>query len=115
MYIDGILLTGNDIQSFQKVKSWLGKYFTMKDLGEATYILGIRILRDMSKRLIGLSQSTYLENVPKRFSMENSKKRELSIHSNTKLSKTQSPSTDAEIVELSRLPHASPVGSSSML
>ena len=65
----------------------------MKDLGEASYILGIRIARDRSKRLIGLSQNTYLDKVLKRFSMENSKKGELPIQSNAKLSKTQSPST----------------------
>ena len=69
----------------------------MKDLGEAAYILGIRILRNMSKRLIGLSQSTYLDKVLKRFSMENSKKGDLPIQGNAKLGKTHSSSTEAEI------------------
>ena len=69
----------------------------MKDLGEAAYILGIRILRNRSRRLIGLSQSTYLDKVLKHFSMDNSKKGGLAIQSNTKLSKTQSPSTNAEM------------------
>ena len=45
------------------------------------------------------------------FSMENSKKGELPIQSNVKLSKTQSPSTEAEIAEMSRVPYASAVGS----
>ena len=45
------------------VKSWLGKSFSMKDLGEAAYILGIKIYRDRSRRLLGLSQSTYLDKV----------------------------------------------------
>ena len=35
----------------------------MKDLGEAAYILGIKIYRDRLRRLIGLSQSTYLDKV----------------------------------------------------
>ena len=35
----------------------------MKDLGEAAYILGIKIYRDRSRHLIGLSQSTYLDKV----------------------------------------------------
>ncbi|GJU98534.1 retrotransposon protein, putative, ty1-copia subclass [Tanacetum coccineum] len=43
-----------------KVKSWLCKCFSMKDLGEAAYILGIKIIRDRSTRLIALSQSDYL-------------------------------------------------------
>ncbi|GJZ93709.1 hypothetical protein Tco_0665912 [Tanacetum coccineum] len=46
----------------------------MKDLGEAAYILGIKIIRDRSKRLIALSQSAYLEKILKKFRMENSKK-----------------------------------------
>ena len=111
LYVDDILLIGNDIPTLQEVKSWLGKCFAMKDLGEATYILGIRILRERSRRLIGLSQSIYLDKVLKRFNMENSKKGDLPIQSNTKLSKTQSPSTEAEIAEMSQLPYASAVGS----
>ena len=46
----------------------------MKDLGEAAYILGIKIYRDRSKRLIGLSQDTYIDKVLKRFNMEEAKK-----------------------------------------
>ncbi|CAH1450604.1 unnamed protein product [Lactuca virosa] len=83
----------------------------MKDLEEVAYILGIRILINRSKRLIRLSQSTYLDKVLKRFSMENSKSGNLPIQSNTKLSKTQSPSIEAEIEEMSRVPYASAVGS----
>ncbi|KAI3499715.1 hypothetical protein L1887_35524 [Cichorium endivia] len=111
LYVDDILLMGNHIPTLQDVKSWLGKCFAMKDLGEAAYILGIRILRDRKKRLIGLSQGTYLEKVLKRFSVENSKKGELPIQSNAKLSKSQSPSTDEEIADMSRVPYASAVGS----
>nr|GEY05992.1 hypothetical protein [Tanacetum cinerariifolium] len=47
--------------------------FAMKDLGEAAYILGIKIYRDRSRRLIGLCQSAYIEKILKRFPMENSK------------------------------------------
>ena len=55
LYVDDILLIGNDIPTLQSVKSWLGKCFSMKDLGEAAYILGIKIYRDRSQRLLGLS------------------------------------------------------------
>jgi len=83
----------------------------MKDLAEAAYILGIRILRNGSKRIIGLCQSTYLHKVLKSFNMENSKKGDLPIQSNTKLSKTQSLSTEAKIADMSRVPYASAVSS----
>ena len=60
-YDDDILLIGNDIPALQNVKSWQGSCFSMKDLGDAAYILGIKIYRDRSKRYIGLSHSTYIE------------------------------------------------------
>ena len=52
----------------------LGNYFSMKDLGEAAYILGIKIYRDRSRKLISLSQSTYIDKVLNRFSMQDSKR-----------------------------------------
>ncbi|URE14807.1 hypothetical protein MUK42_36055 [Musa troglodytarum] len=39
------------------VKTWLSRHFSIKDLGEVSCILGIRIYRDRSKRMLGLSQS----------------------------------------------------------
>jgi hypothetical protein len=57
--ICGWLLIGNDIELLKSVKEYLNSKFSMKDLGEAAYILGIKIYRDRSRRLIGLSQSTY--------------------------------------------------------
>ena len=66
LYVDDILLIGNDIEFLDSIKGYLNKSFSMKDLGEAAYILGINIYRDRSRRLIGLSQSTYLDKVLKK-------------------------------------------------
>ncbi|GJR17586.1 retrotransposon protein, putative, ty1-copia subclass [Tanacetum coccineum] len=49
LYVDDILLMGNNIPMLQDVKSYLGRSFAMKDLGDAAYILGIKIYRDSSK------------------------------------------------------------------
>ncbi|GJW08634.1 putative RNA-directed DNA polymerase [Tanacetum coccineum] len=54
IYVDDILIMGSNIPRLKEVKDYLGKYFSMKDLEEAAYILGIKINRDRSKRLIGL-------------------------------------------------------------
>src|SRR5581483_7147617 len=50
LYVDDILLIGNNVPMLQDVKICLGKCFAMKDLGNAAYILGIRIYRDRTKR-----------------------------------------------------------------
>ncbi|KAL0408382.1 UNVERIFIED_CONTAM: Retrovirus-related Pol polyprotein from transposon RE2 [Sesamum radiatum] len=46
-------------------KAWLSTQFSMKDLGEASYILGIKIIRDRSKRMLGMTQTSYVEKVLK--------------------------------------------------
>ena len=74
LYVDDILLMGNNIEFLDSIKAYLNKCFSMKDLGEASYILGIKIYRDRSRHLIGLSQSTYLDKVLKKFKMDQSKK-----------------------------------------
>ena len=43
LYVDDILLIGNAIQVMSLVKIWLSSQFDMKDLGEASYILGIKL------------------------------------------------------------------------
>ena len=93
LYVDDILLIGNDIDLLNSVKSYLNSKFSMKDLGEASYILGIKIYRDRSRHLIGLSQSTYLDKILKKFKMEDSKKGFLPMTQGMTLSKTQSPAT----------------------
>ncbi|GJT00447.1 retrotransposon protein, putative, ty1-copia subclass [Tanacetum coccineum] len=88
LYVVDIIIMGNHIPSLQSVKSYLGKYFAMKDLGEATFILGIKIYRYRSKQLIGLSQSAYMNKILKRFRMDNSKRGNISMKERFDLSKT---------------------------
>jgi hypothetical protein len=111
LYVDDILLIGNDVPMLEIVKTSLKNSFSMKDLGEAAYILGIKIYRDRSKRLIGLSQSTYIDKVLKRFNMHEAKKGFLPMSHGVSLSKTQCPSTTDERERMNVIPYASAIGS----
>ncbi|GAB2295500.1 hypothetical protein Dimus_038360 [Dionaea muscipula] len=111
LYVDDILLIGNDVGMLQFTKLWLSKQFSMKDLGEAAYILGIKIYRDRSRRLLGLTQSTYIANMLKRFSMEDSKRGLLPMSHGIYLSKSMSPKTEVERRDMSGVPYASVIGS----
>ena len=111
LYVDDILLIGNDVQMLESVKDSLQNSFLMKDLGEAAYILGIKIYRDRSRRLIGLGQSTYIDKVLKQFNMQDAKKGFLPMSHGISLSKTQSPSTPDERRRMDGIPYASAVGS----
>ena len=57
LYVDDILVIRNDIEFLDSIKGYLNKNFSMEDLDEAAYILGIKIHRDRSKRLIGVTMS----------------------------------------------------------
>ncbi|KAL4278070.1 hypothetical protein GQ457_03G015140 [Hibiscus cannabinus] len=93
------------------IKTWLSSFFSMKDLGEAAYILGVKIYRDRSRRLLGLSQSTYIDKVLKRISMEESKRGFLPMRHGISLSKEMCPSTPQERERMSEIPYASAIGS----
>nr|GEX79318.1 retrotransposon protein, putative, Ty1-copia subclass [Tanacetum cinerariifolium] len=111
LYVDDILIMGNNIPMLQSVKSYLGRCFVMKDLGEAAYTLGIKIYRDRSRRLIGLCQSAYTKKILKRYCVENSKRKSIPVQEKLKLSKSQGASTPAELKRMQNVPYASTVGS----
>ena len=83
----------------------------MKDLGEAAYILGVKMYRDRSNKLLGLSQSTYIDKMLNKFNMDQSKKRYLPMSHGIYLSKDMCPKTDVEIHNMQNVPYASAVGS----
>ncbi|KAK8653874.1 hypothetical protein V6N13_127857 [Hibiscus sabdariffa] len=111
LYVDDILIIGNGIPTLQSIKTWLSSCFSMKDLGETAYILGVKIYRDRSRRLLGLSQSTYTDKVLKRFSMEESKRGFFPMRHGISLSKEMCPSMPQERERLSQIPYASAIGS----
>ena len=65
----------------------------MKDLGDASYVLGIQIFRDRKKRLLAVSQASYIDKILVQFGMQNSKKGNLPYRHGIHLSKEESPKT----------------------
>jgi hypothetical protein len=61
--VDDILLASSDVNLLLETKKFLSSNFDMKDLGEASFVLGIEIHRDRRKRVLGLSQNAYLGKV----------------------------------------------------
>nr|GFD28517.1 retrotransposon protein, putative, Ty1-copia subclass [Tanacetum cinerariifolium] len=83
----------------------------MKYLGEAAFILEIRIYRDRSKRLTGLSQSGYMDKILKRYRMNNSKCGYIPMQENLDLNKTHGALTPKEVKRMQNVPYALKVGS----
>lgn len=111
LYVDDILLIGNDKTLMEQTKNSLKTSFSMKDMGEAQYILGIKIYRDRPRRLIGLSQKVYIDKILERFGMEKSKKGNVPMSTGVQLSKSQCAMTHKDIGFMKDIPYASAIGS----
>lgn len=57
IYVDDILITGNDLETIVTLKMFLHSQFRLKDLGDLKYFLGIEV--STSKRGIFICQRKY--------------------------------------------------------
>jgi len=46
LYVDGMLIFGTGLERVEKTKNFLSSKFSMKDMGEADIILGIKLIRN---------------------------------------------------------------------
>jgi hypothetical protein len=106
--VDDILLASSDASLLLETKSFLSLNFDMKDLGEASFVLGIEIHQDRRKGVLGLSQNAYLENVLKKFSMYVCNHTPAPIVKGDKYVSFQSPGTS---MRFKSVPYASAVRS----
>lgn len=61
LYVDDMILSGNDAIGIKELKTHLMRTFKMKDLGPQTYFLGLEISR--TKEGIGVNQRKYAEDL----------------------------------------------------
>jgi hypothetical protein len=66
LYVDDILLASSDKNLLYETKGFLSSNFDVKDLGAASYVLGIEIYRDRTKGVLDLSQKAYIEKSAKK-------------------------------------------------
>eukprot|EP00253_Pinus_taeda_P035567 PITA_35567 len=111
LYVDDMLLVGNDKEIIQDLKTQFPSKFDMKDLGATNYILGIEIKRDQAKRKLWLNQRKYVETILQRFNMQDSKPAKVPIPVGVRLSVEQCPKTQEEEEDMSHVPYASAVSS----
>jgi len=80
-------------------------------MGEARYVLGVKIIRNRPKKLSGMSQEAYVKKVLERFCMHYSKPIDTPVEKGLTLSLGQCLKTDKEKEAMSNVPYASAVES----
>ena len=93
LYVNNLLLLGEDCSKIKDVKRQLGKLCQMKDLGPASSYLGIRITRDCTWRFIWIDQQAYIENTLKRFKLHDANNMKTPLPASVHLEKSEIPVT----------------------
>jgi hypothetical protein len=109
LYVDDILLMYNDKNLLQETNGFLSSNFDMKDLGDASYVLGVEIHRDRTMGVLGLSQRAYIEKMLKRYNMHNCSRQLDPVVKGDKLGAFQSPWNQLEINQINSIHYASAV------
>ncbi|KAK9200159.1 hypothetical protein WN944_015355 [Citrus x changshan-huyou] len=109
---EGFIKSGSeDKEEVKKFKVELSTEFEMKDLGAATKILGMQIIRVRDSKILYLSQADYMKRVLTRFNMEDSKPVSTPLSAHFQLSKSLEPTTDDDFNYMRKIPYSSAVGS----
>ena len=69
LYVDDLLLLGEDLSKIEDIKHQLGKLYQMKDLRPTSSYLGIQITRNRNTQAIWINQQVYIGNALKRFKL----------------------------------------------
>ncbi|KAJ4721194.1 Retrovirus-related Pol polyprotein from transposon TNT 1-94 [Melia azedarach] len=83
LYVDDMIITGDDTDGIFALKTSLQKHFEMKDLGQLNYFLGLEVLSDSDGYY--LSQAKYASDLLARADLTDSKVTSTPLEPNAKL------------------------------
>lgn len=94
IYVDDVIITGNDSKKIQEIKQSLHDQFSIKDLGELKYFIGIEVAKTSSGLV--LSQRKYTLDILEDCGMEGCRPSSFPIEQNIKLAMDdKDPKVDA--------------------
>ena len=65
IHVDDMCMAASNMAEMAELKEQLGKFFSLVDLGELKWLLGISITRDRCACTISLCQGAYIESITK--------------------------------------------------
>ncbi len=111
IYVDDLIILASNVNILKWLKSRLEDEFEMSDLGELHYCLGVEFERDRANHTITMSQRKYIEEVLKRFNMEECKPIGTPLDVNSKLLKLTEEEFQGIQEEMQGIPYKAAVGS----
>ena len=111
VHVDDCILTGSNNDLIAQYKAKLNACHALTDLGPVHWLLGIKITRDRSARIISLSQASYIDAILSRFALSDAKSCPTPMTHGTMLTKEDSPSNPNEIARMGKTPYREAIGS----
>ena len=111
VHVDDCAVTGNSMVIIEKFMKELHMVYKLTDTGPASWLLGIKISRDLTNRMISLSQHAYIDAIITKYNFNDLKPLAIPINPAVPLSKSQSPSKLEDIAKMKNVPYREAVGS----
>ena len=109
VFVDDLIICASTMKMMNEFKEYLCSQFSMKDLGELNYCLGIKI--DQGEGFVRWSQRHYLESLLEKFNMADCKPREVPMLVKANLGNGNCPVTDLEKEKMKKFPYRQAIGS----
>ena len=110
VHVDDMLIVSNSKTKLTEMKLKLTKYFKVKDLGEVKFLLGIEVIRDRKSGSIELSQEAYINQLLKRFKVQDIKPTTTPLSTGVRLMQENCPTTEEEKKDMANVPYANLIG-----
>ena len=92
VFVDDILLATSSTSRLDEVKQAIARKFTVKDMGELKYFLGVTVDQKTNPAVIGLCQSAYTRKLLQKFKMDGAKPVATPVDTSQKLVKADDDS-----------------------
>jgi len=103
VYVDDLIIAARDLEAVKRVKEQLMSVFEARDMGEATYFLGMTITRDRSARTIKLAQGRMTAELVAKYESGEVRTKEVPISPSARLTKEGGKSLDTDRYGYSQL------------
>jgi hypothetical protein len=110
VYVDDMLSASNSRDFLNSFKAQLNQRFNLADLGPARHFLGMHITRDREKRLLSVSQKTYLEKILENAGMSQCNPVSTPMSPGIVLQKATRSPTDDEATAIASIPYRRTIG-----
>src|SRR5882672_10066370 len=111
IHVDYMAAAASNKAEMAKLKEQLGKLFSIVDLGELKWLLGIAVTRNQHAHTISLCQAAYIESITRRLHLEDAHPVTMPLDPHVTLSKGDGPTSEEDMLRMKKIPYLTAVGS----